>query len=461
MLLVGLSLGACAQIIGLDTIDDEDDESSVARGGGGLSGGGTSGKGGKGGSGGDGTAGESGPGGDTGVGGEGGSGVGGEGGSAGSGVYVPDCATVTEITASFFSVSPDSVANDFYHYYMLSSSLGSTALPDFMAVAFYAPAGAGDDVTIDLAGAPENNYATCSHCVYLEIDVDTSDMSVSNLLFAASGTIEIAAGSEQVLGSPNVTLSDVTLVEATIAPATFETTFAPNPQCLHLTSATLSVSAPTWTCDPATFADGALCDCGCGVGDLDCADATAGVCDSCDCTPDLCSDIDSSQCVPVGWECDPSWENDGSLCDCGCGTVDPDCPSALATDCDYFLCGSGNVVADNNALCDGWTCSTLVYNDGVDCDCGCGTVDPDCIDENDTCDFCNCALGTCSVPNNVCGWTCSFARYGDGSLCDCGCGVLDPDCLNASANSCDRCWCPGEHEICTGAVVSNDNSSCL
>jgi hypothetical protein len=46
-----------------------------------------------------------------------------------------------------------------------------------------------------------------------------------------------------------------------------------------------------WTCDPFDYADGAFCDCGCGVIDPDCgASPTAASCDSCEsCATDQCS----------------------------------------------------------------------------------------------------------------------------------------------------------------------------
>jgi len=466
---VGLLLGACAQIIGVDSLEDEDveDPQIIRAGGGSTSDGGEGGEGegaeggeGKGGNAGDGgetSSTDAGAGGAAGAGGEGMAGDAGSGGAAGAGGALPSCGSVTEITASFFSIDPTSDASG-HHYYMLSSSLGSSALPDFLNLEFYAPLGASEGHTVALEGPPENDYATCSHCVFLETDYDSSDNTVSGVFFAASGSMTIAAGSQQLGGAPDLTLSDVLLVEAEIAPNTFETTFVPNGQCLHLNGATLDVSGRSWSCDAAYFGDGLLCDCGCDVGDVDCQNGSEAACEVCNCDPDACFVGDPTQCVPLGsWTCNPAYQGDGE-CDCGCGSVDPDCPSALASDCEYKLCPSGNVVADNNAICDDWTCNPSWYGDG-DCDCGCGIVDVDCASSSDTCEFCWCSSGNCTVPNNLCDWTCSRGYYGDG-FCDCGCGALDSDCQDLDAASCEACWCPGDHSTCDGSVVSNDNTAC-
>ena len=94
---------------------------------------------------------------------------------------------------------------------------------------------------------------------------------------------------------------------------------------------------------------------------------------------------------PAGWTCESSRHGDGATCDCGCGVVDPDCGDADATWCD--ACGAPGSCAlleeacdemiaprDNSSCLDapsGWTCAGEAFADG-ECDCGCGTQDPDC-----------------------------------------------------------------------------------
>jgi hypothetical protein len=40
-------------------------------------------------------------------------------------------------------------------------------------------------------------------------------------------------------------------------------------------------------------------------------------------------------------------------------------------------------------------------------------------------------------------WNCVESRYAGGQGCDCGCGALDPDCLDETVDSCDNCGPPG------------------
>lgn len=227
-----------------------------------------------------------------------------------------------------------------------------------------------------------------------------------------------------------------------------------------------------WTCSPAAYGDGKVCDCGCGVVDLDCPDSKPSSCDNCEtsgscafakCPSKLAPDDNSSCYVPPKWTCDPYFYGDGQ-CTCGCGAVDVDCPDSQATSCDNCpaTCATANcggIVADDNAYCTnppyGWTCAPRLYHDGSICDCGCGDLDPDCDSADiDACDNCN-ADKSCSVlacpglidatqnyrcdqPTPPDGWLCSDYAYGD-TYCDCGCGVIDIDCLGTSVNLCEHC----------------------
>ena len=57
-----------------------------------------------------------------------------------------------------------------------------------------------------------------------------------------------------------------------------------------------------------------------------------------DCADDGC--IDNPVCTGQ-WTCASSWWGDG-YCDCGCGTMDVDCPSDDAADCYYSNCANGH-----------------------------------------------------------------------------------------------------------------------
>lgn len=59
-------------------------------------------------------------------------------------------------------------------------------------------------------------------------------------------------------------------------------------------------------------------------------------------------------------------------------------------------------------------------------------------------------------------WTCDSSYYGAGDGCDCGCGEVDPDCLDPTAGSCDYC---GETGSCALTDCSNldpaNNGTCI
>ena len=258
---------------------------------------------------------------------------------------------------------------------------------------------------------------------------------------------------------------------------------------------TTSCLAPPagWTCSPWTYADGEKCECGCGIPDPDCKDATAASCDNClaegSCAKGLCpSSIvpgDNTRCqIPAQWSCAPETYGDG-VCNCGCGVVDVDCPDAKASSCekcdssscDQFAC---QVETDDSAHCVNppltWTCSARLYHDGTRCDCGCGAVDPDCAslgvaacdkcDDPGSCSAVACpglidvtANGDCTRPAEPPGWTCGPGIYGD-SVCDCGCNVPDIDCRTPDVAACIRCEECGGNGICGNTIDPTNPSQC-
>jgi hypothetical protein len=248
-----------------------------------------------------------------------------------------------------------------------------------------------------------------------------------------------------------------------------------------------------WTCASRVYDDGTSCDCGCGVSDRDCDEDDLAACDTCaiigscsfrDCPGSIDPD-DNSQCfIPVGWSCNTFDYGDG-ICDCGCGVKDVDCPSTSIDDCEFCSHGCnfescpGTIDEENNAFCTtppfNWNCAARFYNDGDICHCGCGALDPDCEPFGaDDCDRCNvegsCSgqecpglidpafIGACIQPDPPPEWTCDSFYYGDGGGCDCGCGALDPDCRGTTPAACDGCWHCGE---CPGRIDPTDITSCL
>lgn len=254
-------------------------------------------------------------------------------------------------------------------------------------------------------------------------------------------------------------------------------------------------TACLWNCDPAVYGADDGCNCGCGLVDADCADATVDSCETCNnagsCTEFECAgDIDpadSSTCLePIeGWTCPVPLFDDGETCHCGCGIPDPDCEAAGLGSCDVCdaqgSCSGDNacpglINADDASTCD-WTCDPAYYGTGDGCDCGCGLVDPDCADEDiATCEWCN-NEGSCSDfacegdidPDDVSscleapeGWTCLASLYGD-DTCHCGCGIQDADCETGEIGECEACdgvgSCNGDL-ACPGVLNEDDPAVC-
>jgi len=169
------------------------------------------------------------------------------------------------------------------------------------------------------------------------------------------------------------------------------------------------------------------------------------------------------------WTCNPAYFESGLAadCDCGCGVRDPDCTDGTTASCNYCgdtaACNPGGTCNDiepqNNAVCSVWTCAPQLYDGNNGCDCGCGILDPDCLDATvascTTCanaDSCS-PTGTCadieSTYNAHCRpWTCNIDYLTD-TGCDCGCGLIDPYCGTESSSAC--VWCTG-----TGYCATTD-----
>ena len=84
-------------------------------------------------------------------------------------------------------------------------------------------------------------------------------------------------------------------------------------------------------------------------------------------------------CTADQWRCAMSKYGNDEYCECGtCSDtiVDPDCDLAL-----NYSSSCGSLVCVNNtcAYPKYWTCDPAAYNDGRVCDCACGTFDPDCL----------------------------------------------------------------------------------
>jgi hypothetical protein len=124
-------------------------------------------------------------------------------------------------------------------------------------------------------------------------------------------------------------------------------------------------SPPGWECFDGAYGDG-VCECGCGIPDLDCLTDDASECFWCTlCSGDPCPEhidpADTTRCKPgfeltEDWTCDDLRYFDGE-CDCGCGIHDNGCSNDKRTDCTNFPeegCSGGDsqlIDADHNERC--------------------------------------------------------------------------------------------------------------
>lgn len=104
---------------------------------------------------------------------------------------------------------------------------------------------------------------------------------------------------------------------------------------------------PGWTCDPAYYDAGIDpwsgahdgCDCGCGVWDPDCDDDPSIVALYCDGYPaNGACDPQTNTCQVNAWNCDDASYADGASCDCNCGLSDPDCTELFCDPTDDPFC---------------------------------------------------------------------------------------------------------------------------
>jgi len=131
---------------------------------------------------------------------------------------------------------------------------------------------------IDLSAAPQNNYAECGVCFLVRT---ATQAGLGPSFFQESGTVTFT---EDPITARrlNVTVSNLTLREATIDENTFESTFVPNGECVVLNGTFNEDNIPTdWstTCTAGDYYTGmptSNCDCGCGVYEPDCAAPGAG-----------------------------------------------------------------------------------------------------------------------------------------------------------------------------------------
>jgi hypothetical protein len=204
-----------------------------------------------------------------------------------------------------------------------------TAADDDFRVAMQGLPYDGDKTgTFDLTQNGDDNYKTCARCLLVYAD------NGKKVFYPSAGTLEIAPESKALGGSMDATITNLTLVEVTIADD-LTSTPVPNGACLTVASATVQVQAPP--------CGGFECNNGY------CLDSSAFECDEQINCPDDSDEFPTNpSCEPV-WLCWPSYYGDGD-CDCGCGIQDVDCTSTTdKNECEYCSACQGNlnVCGDN------------------------------------------------------------------------------------------------------------------
>jgi hypothetical protein len=107
---------------------------------------------------------------------------------------------------------------------------------DLLSLEFYAP----DFGVFDLGSGGNANYASCLQCVLAYVDEGSGPF-----FFQSAGFLHV--NEDPTNSVLDAELSDVTLVEVTIDPATFESTPVTDGDCLHISSARLLTDSLIFT----------------------------------------------------------------------------------------------------------------------------------------------------------------------------------------------------------------------
>jgi hypothetical protein len=182
--------------------------------------------------------------------------------------------------------------------------------------------------------------------------------------------------------------------------------------------------------------------------------------------------------APPGWTCPVEFYGTADGCDCGCGVIDPDCFDGTVASCEYcdgpgscsdLLGCPGNIAPAQNWLCATAVCGDNIINQATEVCDGTDLFGLTCADLgftggalacNATCDN----LDATACTGGPADWTCPPEYYGTFDGCDCGCGVIDPDCIDGTVGSCEYCGGPGScsplFSDCPGDIDPTQNWLC-
>jgi hypothetical protein len=233
----------------------------------------------------------------------------GEAGAGGSGSV--EC---TAVTLAAFGQAETTVDYALYAAAMTPNIFGANT--DLLRLSFVSDPFDGAAIgTFDLTENGDENYKTCARCFTATADGGNGQI----VFYASEGTVEIEAGSKQLGGTISAQVTNLKLVQVTIA-NDYTSTPVPGGACITIASAEIEVVGPACTgfeCDNGYCLEDAELTCN---RDPDCADQS--------------DEEPVNETCPV-WVCPESYYWDGD-CDCGCGAPDPMCTSTTdPTECDY------------------------------------------------------------------------------------------------------------------------------
>jgi hypothetical protein len=223
-------------------------------------------------------------------------------------------------------------------------------------------------------------------------------------------------------------------------------------------------------------------------------DSCGTLCDTdADCAAGERCNFTTGECQPavLGWSCSISFFGTDDGCDCGCGIVDPDCADASVASCEFCAgtgscndagcpgnidaldnatCASDDCIADDDCAADeacdettgvcinitAWTCNDAFFASNDGCDCGCGLVDPDCATASaGSCEFCT-NIGSCNEDGSTCPGNIDPANNSDCTDC-----TVDADCADGETCAADGTCVVSTAGSCAGACGAEGSDSCF
>lgn len=316
----------------------------------------------------------------------------------------------------------------------------------------------------ELGTGMQGNFASCSRCVLAWRRGATSLPPRAFLASEGAITFDVDPFSLTL----RARLEGVVLREISIDGGSLESTWVEDGSCITLpdTSFDYRYVPPTWRCDAADYWDGTTCHCNCGAADPDCDDDSpivgCGAGQTC-VAGALCREACSL--FPPTDGCLSGTcliQQSGDYCSTDATLFDDarlfeTCARETALHCAIEGALPGGICDRHSSRNDG-TCRPLC-DAPDDCDLAAGEVCFTLTVEGE-----GGGHGFC-VPRSPLGWTCDANRYEDGGRCDCGCGVIDPDCVDLSLpiEGCalgERCEAPIEGTpVRCAPIPANDECS--